>query len=257
VIVNLVVNAAEAVEAPGWIELELREAKRDELAPQRPADDGAWLRLRVRDDGAGMDAETVARAFEPYFTTKLTGRGLGLSAVQGIVQSHGGFVRLQSEVGRGTTVDVFLPEAPPPASERGRTPPSRRPRGRPPVLIADDEAPLRLMLRAMLEELDYEVLEAEDGIRCLEVLRERPDTSAVILDATMPRMGGAEVLRVMHEEQIDVPVVLCSGFPSDIAVRDRVAGDRTEQDQERPFRFLAKPFSLDELERTLEVMIAG
>ncbi len=195
--------------------------------------------LEVSDTGCGMDAETVSRIFEPFFSTKFIGRGLGLAAVRGIVEGHGGSVRVVSNPGRGTTFTVSFPAAAEeaPAKEETETFPLC---GTATVLVADDEEDVRAMLRAMLESFGYRVLEARDGKEAVDLYRERAGgIDLVLLDMMMPRMTGEEAFAEMRRISPSARAILASGYNDRGRIADVVASGFSG--------FLQKPFRRREL----------
>ena len=245
VVMNLVTNAAEAIgEAEGTVTLrsglrELGELDMNGLRVAEALNPGPFVFLEVVDTGAGMDGETQARIFDPFFTTKFTGRGLGLAAMQGIVRSHGGGVDIQSRPGAGTLFRVYLP------AQRGSVlaaepaepalPPSRV-AGSGLVLVADDEPGIRDFARRVLERTGFEVIVAEDGLEAVEHVRaHQQELRLVLLDLTMPRLGGEEALSGMRTLGFVGPVIQWSGY----ALQEVAPDPRTP--------FLRKPFSADEL----------
>ncbi|MEW5739458.1 MAG: ATP-binding protein [Myxococcota bacterium] len=210
VVLNLVANARDAVSANGRIEVSLVQLGPDEAPPEVR---GACARLRVRDDGAGMDDRTRAHLFEPYHTTRSAqgGHGLGLAVVHGIVTSLGGVIRVESAPGRGATFDVFLPlssEQPalaprPPVAEGGNEH----------VLLVEDEPLVRKATKRLLETLGYRVTTAVDGVDALERIRAGSrEYDLVLSDVTMPRMSGLDLARTLATEHPALKLVLCSGF---------------------------------------------
>jgi CheY-like chemotaxis protein len=198
---------------------------------------GTYTYLEVSDTGPGMTNEVAARIFEPFFTTKFMGRGLGLSAVQGIVRGHRGAIELETSPGAGTRFRVFFPVAA--AEVPGPTP--RRVEERPrSVLVIDDEEAVRDVVRAVLSRAGYSVLTASDGVAGLETFRSREaQISLVILDVSMPKMSGAEVLAEIRRTGADVQILITSGYPESEAMarieREDIAG------------FLQKPFTVRQL----------
>jgi signal transduction histidine kinase/ActR/RegA family two-component response regulator len=243
VVMNLITNASDALGgAPGTIRVStaLRWCRADAPAAPgcAPLPAGRHLELAVSDTGCGMDQATIARVFEPFFTTKATGRGLGLAAVQGIVRGHHGAIAIDSQPGGGTTFRVLLPpsERPIPAGE----PPRARGALSGRVLVVDDEAPLRDLAREMLAGLAVETLEASDGLAAVEVfLAERRRIDLVLLDLTMPRLGGVETLRRLRAIDPAVRAVVTSGYTAqEIGLR---FGDGP------PDGFLHKPYTQEAL----------
>ncbi len=227
VVMNLITNASEALGAhSGMIRIAVRRL-------------GGAVEFEVQDSGQGMTPAVRERMFEPFFTTKFTGRGLGLAAVAGIVRSHGGQIEVESRPGDGTTTRVRLPIGEP--VERnvpgGRSASGGfEPRGC--ILVVDDELTVRNLAQRTLERHGFEVCTAADGDAALEWIRSyRGELTAVLLDQSMPKLSGAEVLRSLDETAPDLPVVLCSGY---VANRS-ILGSR------RPAVFLQKPFLAGQL----------
>ena len=159
-----------------------------------------------------MDEGTRARIFDPFFSTKFTGRGLGLSAVSGIVRAHGGMLDVESKAGEGTTMKVWLPAA---LARKGRAPKEslRELVGRGTILFVDDEAAVRKTAQTALERYGYKVVQAEDGLHALELFTKGSvDINLVILDLAMPGMNGQETFQRLKAIQPEVRVLLSSGF---------------------------------------------
>jgi CheY-like chemotaxis protein len=179
-----------------------------------PLPPGQYAYLEISDNGYGMSKEVQARAFEPFFSTKFTGRGLGLAAVLGIVRGHQGTVKIYTEEGRGTTVKVLIPVLPVDPSggvKSGAVPAAWTGSGT--ILVVDDEESVRNVTRAALRRAGFDVLEARDGQEALELLTAHRDTvRLVLLDVTMPRMGGEEAYRRIRQIAKDIPVILSSGY---------------------------------------------
>ncbi|WP_306599209.1 PAS domain-containing hybrid sensor histidine kinase/response regulator [Geothrix sp. 21YS21S-2] len=225
VLLNLLVNAAEAMRGPGaivvrtWDErLEGSAAAALGLAP------GRYAALSVKDAGVGMDEPTRARLFEPFFTTKadgnVLGSGLGLSTVYGILQSHQGGVQVESAPGRGSTFTVRFPEGALPAPE-GSAPQAPLPRGKGTILIVDDEPVIMTLMVEALQRLGYTTLSAWDGEEGADLFaRTHADLSAVILDLKMPRLGGTGCFRRMQAVDPGVPVLICTGYGDNEEVQD-------------------------------------
>ncbi len=219
VVMNLVINSAEAIgEGNGVISLSTRSKaiSRTEMA-RRPFDRelpaGAYVSMEITDSGCGMDEETQRHIFDPFFTTKATGRGLGMCAVVGIIHGHRGALRLDSEPGRGTTFEMVLPASTKGAEGEGSSPPAASEwSGSGTVLVVDDEPAVRLVAQRILRKAGFEVVTADDGIEAIERFRaHQEEVVAVLLDMTMPRMGGAETFRALREIAPSVKVILTSG----------------------------------------------
>ncbi len=230
-VLNLVTNAAEAIGTQagtihlktGIVRLQRVDFRASYLDDNQA--EGAYALLEIRDDGCGMSADVQGRMFDPFFTTKFTGRGLGLATVLGIVRSHAGTIQVKSEPGRGTRVRVFLPC---PVTAR-RTPvavvaPVAAPvvpvTQAPVIMVVDDEEGIRQVVQAYLQKHGYKVLLAVDGVEALEVMQQNPgQIQAVILDLNMPRMGGEDTFTALRQIRPDLPVILCSGYEEEDAVR--------------------------------------
>lgn len=259
IVMNLLTNASEAIgDRPGTITLRTSTmfAGRDYLAGTYMDDDldaQEYVYLEVEDSGCGMDAETRAKIFDPFFTTKFTGRGLGLAAVLGIVRGHHGAISVDSRPAKGSKIRVLFPALSEGAHEveEEDEAPATGPlgfEGSGTVLVVDDEALVRGVARMSLEAAGYAVMCAEDGAEAIDTFqRHLPDISAVLLDLTMPRMGGEEALRGILELNPDARVLLTSGFMESEAVQ-RV-------DSGASVAFLQKPFQPHELLSTLQRLL--
>ncbi len=253
VVLNLVTNAADAIGTDlGEVTLATRrlDAGHDYLEysfPRESLEPGPYVLLTIRDTGCGMDETTLNRIFDPFFTTKASGRGLGLAAVTGIVRGSGGALRVESTEGVGSTFEVVLP-ATAPATERAASdgPAEPQPAVNATVLLVDDEEMVRAMARTTLKRSGFRVVEAADGVEALARFRERKDEiSVVVLDMTMPGMGGAEVLREIRKIVEDVPVLVSSGYDREDTARG--LDDLAHTD------FLQKPY----LPAVLVEMVSG
>lgn len=248
VVMNLVINGAEAIGENTAGKVEIRTSLLEINAGEAPgffgpgqSAAGAYVQLEVRDTGSGMDEATKSRIFDPFFTTKFTGRGLGLAAVQGIVKGHGGAIRVYSTPGHGTTFLIQFP-----VSRRNAA--AVLPKG-PDVasipagsvaLVIDDEEAIRELATNVLSRAGMRVLLAEDGKSGVELFRRHNRiVSMVILDLTMPVMGGEEALPQIKRINPDVPVILSTGFDEGEAVR-RFSGLK-------PQGFLQKPYTTERL----------
>jgi two-component system, cell cycle sensor histidine kinase and response regulator CckA len=192
--------------------------------------------LQVSDTGGGMDEGTRTRIFDPFFSTKFTGRGLGLSAVQGIARGHKGAVDVDSAPGRGSAFRVLLPAV---GSLADPAVNAARGNGKT-VLVIDDEDEVRAVARKLLEAVGFTILTATDGRDGVETFRSfHEQVSAVLLDLTMPALDGRAVFRELRAVRADVPVVLCTGYG-----RQEVLASFGP---DRPSAFLRKPFTAGEL----------
>lgn len=263
VLMNLVMNAAEAVgRGPGEVTVRtgtVRVRRADltaEPAGNRAATfdgaapaPGAYAFLEVSDTGCGMDRETRERMFEPFFTTKAAGRGLGMSAVRGIVRAHNGALAVTSTPGEGSTFRLLLPPSVRPVPPAPPEEPGEGWTGTGTVLVVDDERSVREVTCRMLESLGFTAEAAEDGDAALAAFREQPERFVgVLLDVTLPGMEGPEVLRRLRRVRADVPVVLISGYGEEEAAA-RAKGVE-------PSGFLGKPFTPEQLRGRLREAIA-
>ena len=249
VVMNLVINAAEALgQGPGTITVSTaeRRVERAELAQARvgaelPA--GRYLLLQVRDSGPGMDGATLERIFDPFFSTKFTGRGLGLAAALGIVRGHNGALAVVSAPGSGATFTLFLPSASAPAAP---SPTAEHAAGT--ILVVDDEPDLRDLVATVARRLNLRTLSAGDGDEALLVFEQHAATiSCVVLDLTMPRRDGASTFEALRALRPALPIVLMSGYSAHEISR-RLAGAH-------PTAFLQKPFSTSDLIATLRQIV--
>lgn len=210
-VVNLFVNARDAMPSGG--EVTLTVSNETATHPSK-LESGEYVRIAVADTGVGMNAETRDRIFEPFFTTKGPGHGtgLGLATTHGIVDKHGGFLRVASEVGKGTTFHIYLPRTTEALLVEQAEPPADPARGKESLLVIEDHTLVRRSTVRTLERAGYRVLEAADGVEGLEVLRAHPETSLVVTDAIMPRLDGVGFARALRVERPTLPVIFVSGY---------------------------------------------
>jgi two-component system, cell cycle sensor histidine kinase and response regulator CckA len=248
-VMNLVINGGEAIgDGPGTLTVRVRtehftERRERPRTEGFPIVSGEYVRIDVTDTGAGMDPETRNRIFEPFFTTKFLGRGLGLSAALGIVRGHRGSITVRSEPGRGTTFTVLLPVPQEPrTSDRvsGHFLVEHGFQGVGTILVADDEEGVRSLVSTVLREAGYTVELAEDGQQAVERLRDLgDDVRLILLDLTMPELGGAEAASELRRIQPNTPIVAMSGY-GDIEVLQQFSQAGVDE-------FLPKPFTPEEL----------
>ena len=177
---------------------------------------GAWVVLEVSDSGTGIPPDVLERMWTPFFTTKgLTkGTGLGLSTVRGIVLNHNGFIELDTEVGRGTTFRVFLPAVESETPQTTSASPFEIPKGNGElILLVDDDAPIREIGTAILQEHGYRVVSCADGVEAiLAFISRAEEISLVITDVDMPRLGGTELARTVSQIRPDIQLLAISGL---------------------------------------------
>ncbi len=249
IVLNLLVNAAEAIETTGGsitvsTEIEIISTTQHSVLSEIELPPGTYAVLTVADTGVGIDEATRSRIFEPFFSTKFTGRGLGLAAVWGNVHAHGGTVLVDSTPGQGTIFTVLLPIAAslpevPPAPQRSDW------RGQGVILIIDDDAAVRTITQRLLEHLGFTVLSASDGYAGIALFQQtHQPIECVLIDLTMPGLSGTEVVQRLRVLNPTIPVVLMSGYSQDDG--NHALADAAQM------RFLAKPFTLNDLRAQLQ-----
>ncbi len=256
VVLNLLTNAADAVGGRrGWIEIATFHTEadpvreKDAVVDARP-ETGPWAGIRVADTGVGMDEETRQRIFDPFFSTKARGRGLGLAAVLGIVRGHKGALTLRTTKGRGSEIQVLLPALPEHERASVSAPQfdlveSGEMSGT--VLVVDDEETVREVAETMLQVLGMEVILARDGLEALERYQENPTgIDLVLMDLTMPRMGGAEAAQALRALDPGLPIILSTGYLD-------AAGPLAERDD---LPLLKKPYRREQLYRRVRELLA-
>ncbi len=247
VIMNLVVNARDAMPQGGKLTLETAYIGTDAVRGSRTSDlpAGDYVMLSVADTGIGMDADTQSRIFEPFFSTKNKdeGTGLGLSVVYNIVRASGGHVRVSSEVGQGATLQVFFPRvAAPPKPQPVQAPVRTSRTGMETILVAEDQPDLRWMICQFLQELGYSVLEAKDGGDAVALAEQYKGTIDVLLtDIVMPHVRGSEVARRLVASRAGMKVIFMSGYT------EGEFGAAPGETYGPGITLLQKPFELDSL----------
>lgn len=260
VVMNLSINARDAMPEGGHLIIETCSLELDqEYCTRFPyVQPGRYVRMKVSDTGTGMDAETIQHIFEPFYTTKDQGKGtgLGLSMVYGIVKQHDGHIHVESEVGKGTTFEMFLPVDERNVQADKIVPMKRVHRGTETILVAEDEVSLRTIAKDALESLGYTVLLAKDGDEAVELFRTNRDQIQLMLfDVIMPRMSGIRAYEQIHKLEPNVPLILMTGYSSE-TVQSRFIQSETSAD-DLGAAVIQKPFDLDILgQRVREVLDA-
>ena len=255
ILVNLCVNARDAIAGSGRIEIATGAATLDAAfcADHPGAVPGEYARLTVRDTGCGMDAETLAHAFEPFYTTKPEGTstGLGLSTVYGIVKQNDGYVALASAPGQGATVDVYLPRraaanvpvAPAPAPVPAAT-------GAQTILLVEDEPAILAVTAQMLASLGYVVRAAHTPADAIRVAKEHPGPIQLLLtDVVMPGLNGRDLARTLADLRPGLRALFMSGYPAEVTARNGIL------DAQLPF--VRKPFTRDELAAKIRAVLGA
>lgn len=253
IIMNLVTNAYHAMERSGGrLDISLSECAAADLPGNDIASEHSsrYARITIRDSGVGMDRETMARIFEPYFTTKDANRGtgIGLAVVHYIVNTYNGKIDVSSEPGQGTCFSIFLPAL------ETRLSPNRKPMeekiqgGTESILIVDDEAAIVKMLQKSLERLGYRTTGLVSSIDALAAFQDKPDAfDLVISDLTMPLMTGVELTKQIMAIRPDIPIIICTGFSEQL---------NAEQAEEMGIHaFIMKPIIMRKLTRTIRKVL--
>jgi len=247
----VVINAAEAVEGQGQIIIRTSNKEIDEgIAKYNPGlKPGRYSCLTVQDDGKGMDAETKRKIFEPFFTRKFQGRGLGMAAVYGIVKNHGGWISVESQLGKGTVVRIYLPavEAKPKETKK---PKAELARGTGTILIVEDEEQVMDVTRTILKRLGYHVLTARTGMEGVNVGRSYDgDIDLAIIDIYLPDMRGDVIYKLLMKARNNLKVIICSAYAfDDPAQKILNAGAQA---------FIQKPFRLATLSEKVKNVLEG
>lgn len=235
-------NASEAMENEGTILISAQNVDLPADSPARPRElkPGKHLLIAVRDQGKGMDEATRVRVFEPFFSTKLQGRGLGMAAVYGIVLNHGGWISIESEPSRGTVVYIWLPASEASEKEKGSLSPDKGKAEAATVLVVEDEDPVMEVFRTVLERMGYRVLKAGTGGKAIEIAESyNGEIDLAILDIMLPDIDGRKIYPVLVKARPDLKVIVTSGYSVEGPAREILdAGAQA---------FLAKPFSLQQL----------
>jgi PAS domain S-box-containing protein len=249
-VMNLIINAAEAIGAGNSGTVYITTRVREMRTPFEQLPPGTYGCLEVRDTGCGMDEGTSARIFDPFFSTKFTGRGLGLAAALGIVRRHQGAITVKSTPGSGSTFTVLFPARRREAATREAEPEPRHLSGSGTILVVDDEDLVLRLAQAALAAFGYIPLAAANGPAALEILRTHAGPlHAVVLDLMMPGMNGEETLQQIRAIRPDLPVVIASGC-GEIEVGQRFAGKGANG-------FLPKPYTARQLARAIREVLAA
>jgi len=259
VLMNIIVNASDALEnKPGTITVETGKvsltaaAFANTVTVGGPLDNGDYVYARITDTGIGMDDATVSRIFDPFFTTKFSGHGLGLAAALGIIRSHHGTITIQSSRGHGSVFTVYLP-----VTKKALAPSSRPDAGSTSwkggggtVLLADDEETVRDVTAMMLESIGFDVICVDNGREAIELAHSEGNRlKAILLDLTMPEVGGVEAFHAIREFNPRIPIVLSSGYNKEEDVA-------TDSGISKPL-FLKKPYRLDAIRAVMKQALSN
>jgi len=244
----VLVNASEAMEGEGRIRIACRnEIITEEIDGNSPKlTPGNYACLIISDDGKGMNEETNKRVFEPFFTTKAEGRGLGLAAAYGIVKNHDGWISVDSELGKGTVVKIYLPAIATPVKEDAKSKPKAElTKGQSTILVIEDEELVMQVTREILERLGYRVLEAKTGQEAIDVVKTFDgDIDLAMLDVLLPGMSGDIIYPLLMKVRPDLKVIVFSGYSID-GPAQKILNAGAED-------FMQKPFTIVELSEKLK-----
>ncbi len=251
VVMNLITNASEALSGnEGTVRVTgrlstLNDAEAKSQFPSGSLPAGSYVLFSVTDTGCGMDEETQNKIFDPFYTTKFAGRGLGLASVLGIVQGHGGSIAVDSALGKGSTFVVALPHLD--LTSTGADTEAEASAGELScltVLIAEDEPSVARIVKRIMEHLGQKVIAAGNGQEAVDhFYKQGAQIDVVMLDLSMPIMDGKEAMQEIRALNAEVPIVICSGFPAE----DIARGFGSDQ----PDHYLQKPFVAEQLRQVL------
>lgn len=255
-VLNLAINARDAMPEGGDLTIEVSNASlgQEYASSHEEVRPGEYVMLCVTDEGVGMSAETLEKAFTPFFTTKGVGEGtgLGLSMVYGFVKQSGGHVKADSKPGFGTTLRLYLPRAPQgDTADHGAISRPQAHRGRGELLlVVEDEPSVRAVTRELLERLGYRIVESEDAAGALQQLSDNPEIDMLITDVVLKGgMNGAQLAKIAVQERSDLPVLFVSGYTADAIISDGTADSNVT--------LLAKPFTQHALSVSVRDVLQG
>ena len=247
---NLLINARDAMPDGGTITVQTKHKQIEEDVTVTPEiHRGVYVAVSITDTGVGMDKKTQQHIFEPFFTTKDVGKGtgLGLSVVYGVVNSHNGYITVQSELGQGAEFTMYFPIIPAGEYLQHDVQPLKLERGSERVLVIDDEKDVADIISGMLESLGYQVTRVDSGQKAINLFKKKKRFDVVILDLNMPKMSGKETFIKLKKIDPDVRVVISTGYGDRVidASLGKAAGDT----------FLQKPYQIEELSRIMRLTL--
>jgi len=252
ILLNLVINACDSMANGGKLHIETENVVIEpSLAPKLGVAPGPFVRLTISDTGIGMDDETRAHIFEPFYTTKAAGKGsgLGLATVYGIIKQSSGYIEVDSKIGRGTTFGVYLPATRLITPQEVQKPSIVRGGGGATILVVEDSELLRDLIFETLETMGYTALLAQDGQQALRICTQFSGMIDLLLsDVMMPKMKGPEVMKNVKQLRPDIGVLFMSGYTDDVTVRHGISNADVS--------FIQKPFSSTELTHKLREALA-
>ena len=250
-LINLAINARDAMPHGGTLRIETRNTQLDEAGAQNhqvPA--GDYLLLSVSDTGCGMSEDIIRHVFEPFFTTKPIGQGtgLGLPMVYGFVKQTGGYLHLESQVGQGTTLNLYLPRLIAAPADLPHSAPSDAPRGTGErILVVEDDKVVRMLIVEVLEELGYRLIQASDAQSALGLMEQHAPLDLLLTDVGLPGMNGRQLADAARQRQPNLKVLFATGYAEGAELRDGYLGNDMDM--------IAKPFSFESLAGKLKVML--
>ncbi|MET0314004.1 MAG: ATP-binding protein, partial [Hansschlegelia sp.] len=252
-IVNLAINARDAMPDGGQLTIEtsLVELDQSDVAMKPDMRPGPYVVIAVSDTGVGMSPEILEKIFDPFFTTKPIGQGtgLGLSMIYGFVRQSGGQVRVHSKPGVGTTVSLYLQASEAVAEARIEAPLTDAPDGRgQTIFLIEDDVSVRLLVRNVLEELSYHVIEAQDATTAIPILRSGQTFNLIVSDVGLPGMNGRQLADIARTHHPDVPILFITGYAENAAIRAGFLGTNMQM--------ITKPFAMDLLAQRVSEMLA-
>lgn len=256
IIMNLSINARDAMPEGGILSIETKNVSLDEnfCRSHLGSRQGAFVLVTFSDSGSGIENALMDHIFEPFFTTKDTGKGtgLGLAMVYGIVKAYKGYITCSSTPGKGTTFDIYFPVLDGEHPAEGEAPQMKdaSPRGTQTILVVDDEEMVRESTKDMLEHFGYSVFLTESGEKALELYKTKgSEIDLVILDLGMPRMGGQQCLKELLRLNPDIKVIIASGYPPGSLEKDFLTLGARE--------FVGKPCQVESLLRAVRKLLDG
>jgi PAS domain S-box-containing protein len=249
---NIFINARDAMPGGGTLTIEtssVHYSEQDRSILTGETRSGSYIAIKAMDTGIGMSKDTQQRMFEPFFTTKEQGKGtgLGLSVVYGVVNGHGGYISVQSEPGKGTTFSILLPKLPETFTARTSHSSKKIVGGKESILVVDDEESVCTTISAMLVDLGYSVQATRSGKEALAILSKRNKIHLVLLDMTMPEMGGKEVFQKIRRMKSRARVIISSGYSDSILGEDTFAKNVDG--------FLQKPYRIEDLSKKIREVL--
>jgi CheY-like chemotaxis protein len=249
-ILNLAINARDAMPKGGRLTIETANVSvRRGASPDPELADGDYVIVSVSDTGTGMSAEVAARAFDPFFTTKPMGQGtgLGLSMIYGFAKQSAGHATIRSEMGRGTTIELYLPRGTP-GVEAVAEPLQALPQGEgQKLLLVEDDDTLRSLVIEALQDLGYEILEADHPKAALQILDSGVKLQLLLTDVGLPYMNGRQLAEMAREKRPHLKVLFLTGYAENAAARGGFLGDGMQM--------LTKPFTLEALAGKVQEML--